>query len=95
MQKNVFNTFRTDVTDKLADPSRRFDEECSTVVPSLTARTQPFWLRPGFVTNDHCLCAASRQERGGSAETIDDAQISGESLLTLGDNQSSEAQLST
>ena len=61
MQKNVFNAFRPNITQICnRDPIDVDIGEFVTVGPSLSAMDQPFWLKPGFMTSDHCSKAASK-----------------------------------
>ena len=94
MQNNSFKTFRADPNKLGAFDSINLDEESSTVGPSLIAMIQPFWLRPGYITSEHCLTAARKLESRSATEKGDDTQDSGESSQleseTRGDEQSTD-----
>lgn len=81
LQDNSFKTFRAEsMLNGVRDPVESNEaEESSTVgVASLSAMTQPFWLRPGYISGDHCLQAAEKQEKRGGDETGEDSQTGGE-----------------
>ncbi len=93
MQKNAFNTFRTDkIQNGAFDPNNIMEEEASTVGPSLSAILQPFWLKPGYVLSDHCTTAANKLERRGLSDSADDINHVGDSSQTHGDTQSIDMQ---
>lgn len=47
-------------------------------MPPVSAMEQPFWLKPGYVLNHHCLSAAKKQEKGSGTDSSEDPQTSGD-----------------
>ena len=59
MQRNSFNTFKTeDIQVVLPADGNEDDNSC--LVPNAPAVKQPFWLNPGYVTSEHCISAANK-----------------------------------
>lgn len=85
MQKNSFGTFRPEGKAGGLGTITIIDDERSTVVPGLQRGVQPFWLKPGYVTSEHCMTAANKQEKRGATDTAEETQNTNESSQTQGD----------
>lgn len=80
MQENSFDTFQRDLTQSdVTGPSPAVDaQESSTVAPSMSTMRQPFYLKAGYITGDHCVLATDKKENRGFSETEDDEHSSGD-----------------
>ena len=95
MQKNSFNRFHNDKLKALVvDPSNISTEETSSLNP--TSRIlQPFWLKPGYVTSEHCVTAANKQEKCGNSEATEENQSAADPSQTNDDIESVDVQESS
>ena len=57
-------------------------------MPTTSAILQPFWLKPGYINESHRVYAANKLEKRSVAENADDANESGDTSQSNGDNES-------
>lgn len=96
MQKNSFNTFRTDKLQAVVlDASNRSTEETSSLNPNSSTKLQTFWLKPGYVTSEHCISAANKQEKCGNSEATEETQSAADPSQTNDDIESVDFQESS
>lgn len=93
MQENSFNTFQRDSDQSTElEPLPTADaQESSTVSPSVSAMRQPFYLKAGYITGDHCTSVANKQDKRRVNETEDNEQTDGDFPPQVsGDNESTD-----
>ncbi len=92
MQNNSFHIFRNEGTEPLVlEPSNATVNEAVTVIPSVCAMTQPFWLKPGYVLSHHCVSAAKKQEKRSGSDNSDEPQSSGDVPQANVESESTDA----
>ena len=78
MQRNSFQTFRVENKRFLEPEDVIGREACSTVGASVSAMSQTFWLKPGYILENHCKTGANKQEKRSSPDACDESQTTGD-----------------
>lgn len=90
MQKNYFNTFlsdnESDISGLMSGLTDNSQGGNGTIAPESVSITgwspkmkQPFWLRPGYVSAEHCQLAIKKSEKRLVSESSEGSQVNGES----------------
>lgn len=96
MQSNAFQTFMPEPTQDGAVHMSTFGgEQSSTLLPSMSAILQPFWLKPGFILSKHCTTVAKKVEGGSVAEKGSLTQSTDSSTTSVADTEQMDAQQNT
>ena len=97
MQNNSFNTFSksNDLLGDAPENENGLEDHTSNLVPSSSAMVQPFWLKPGYISGDHCLSASKKLEKRKGSDVDDDSQSNCDLSQTNDDTESTEVPDST